>query len=216
MTALLAIGGEGPGPSILADRTASFDIICAADSGLDLLRGWGLAPRLIVGDMDSVSTPDLEKLYPEAEILRYPRAKDYSDTELAIRLLCERGYTDICLAGGGGGRIDHLIALLAMFEHRGRRPREWYTRDAAVFLIEEGRGHRVFRCREGDTVSVFPLSSGASGMKSEGLRWALDGLVWKAGDYGLSNETTGSSFSVEAGKGDILVVIFYRRENRPL
>ncbi len=215
MTALLAIGGEGPGPSVLADRIGKFDIVSAADSGLDLLESWGIAPRLIVGDMDSVADQNFADSYPGAEILRFPRAKDESDTELAIRLLCERGYTDICLAGGGGGRIDHLFAIKAIFERRGMRPREWYTGDAAIHLIEDG-GHLELPSLAGDTVSVFPLASGASGMRSGGLRWALDGLEWNAGQCGLSNEATGERIWIDAGKGSLLVVTFYRRENRPL
>jgi thiamine pyrophosphokinase len=205
MRALLAIGGEGPERAILEPLLSSFDFVCAADSGLDLLSRWGLEPNLIVGDMDSVSSPELLASYPRAEVIRFPRDKDESDTELGLRLLFERGYFDVSIAGGGGGRIDHLFAIKALFERPERRPRAWFTEAAAIRLVEEG-GRLELPSAAGEVVSVFPLASGASGMESGGLKWPLAGLVWSAGGFGLSNEALSDGFWVRAGRGDLLVV----------
>lgn len=204
MHALLVTGGEGPEAWVLKDRIASFDLICAADSGLDLLRGWGVLPDLIVGDMDSLSDPALLDLYPQAEILRLPRAKDESDTEAGLRCLAERGVDRIVLAGGGLGRLDHLLAIRALFE-RPLRPYEWYTSKEDVFLVEGGASLELSSL-PGQVFSVFPLGDGARGMESEGLRWSLGGLSWARGFYGLSNEALGNLVWIGAGEGDLLVV----------
>lgn len=205
MRALLAIGGEGPRREAIEPLLPSFDFICAADSGLDLLRRYGLEPGLIAGDMDSVSSPSLLSAYPRAEVMRFPRDKDESDTELSLRLLFERGYRDVTVAGGGGGRLDHLLAIRALFERRERRPRAWFTAGEVIRLVEGG-SRLELPSEPGDLVSVFPLAAGAEGMTSGGLKWALGGLKWGAGDFGLSNEATGSGFWVEAGRGDLLIL----------
>lgn len=204
MDALLVTGGEGPPRAVLAARLPSFGLVCAADSGLDLLRAWGLEPGLIIGDMDSLSDPGLLGLYPRAEVFRLSRAKDDSDTEAGLALLSARGADRIVLAGGGEGRLDHLLAIRAIFE-RALRPVEWYTAREDIFLVEAGRS-MDFPTRPGQTISVFPLGQGARGMASEGLRWALGGLVWGRGDYGLSNEAIAERVRVGAGEGDLLVV----------
>lgn len=206
MDALLAIGGEGPSREVLAPRFPSFGIICAADSGLSLLHAWNLAPDLIVGDFDSLEPPELLDAYAAQgkEILRFPRAKDESDTELALRILRERGADRVAIAGGGGGRIDHLLAIRALFE-REESPLEWHTADDGIFLVREGETYD-FEAEAGGLVSVFPLAQGASGMESEGLVWPLHGLVWGAGDFGLSNEARGGRVRIRAGKGSLLVV----------
>jgi thiamine pyrophosphokinase len=210
MEALLVCGGEAPERSRLAHRFASFGLVCAADSGLDTLVAWGLEPDLVVGDMDSLSDPALLERFPRAEILRAARDKDESDTELGLLALASRGADRIVLAGGGGGRLDHLLAIRAIFERQGYpRPSEWHSAREAVFLVREGRS-LDYAAAPGSTVSVFPLAPGASGMASEGLKWPLGGLSWAPGDCGLSNVAVAGPFVVKAGKGELLVVIELR------
>jgi thiamine pyrophosphokinase len=207
MEALLVTGGEAPPRSRLEARFGGFGLVCAADSGLDTLVSWGLAPDLVVGDMDSVSSPGLVELFPKAELLVSPRDKDETDTELGLRALAERGAEGIILAGGGGGRLDHLLAIRALFERRDApRPAEWHTCGEAVYLVEEGRALRL-DVSPGATVSVFPLAGGAAGMSSEGLKWPLSGLAWGPGGCGVSNVATQGSIRVSSAKGDLLVLL---------
>jgi thiamine pyrophosphokinase len=202
--ALLAIGGEAPPRDVLADRLPGFRMICAADSGLDLLASWEVAPGLIVGDMDSLSDLSLLDHYPGAEILRFPTAKDDSDTELGLRLLRERGADRVVIAGGGGGRLDHLLAIRALFG-RPCHPDEWHTAHESCYRLGEGDTLEL-ASHSGATISVFPVGDGATGMESEGLRWPLAGLVWDACGFGLSNEASGDRVRVRAGQGSLLVV----------
>ncbi len=204
MDALLAIGGEGPQSGFFSARRSGFGLVCAADSGLDLLRSWDAYPDLIVGDMDSLSDPDLPASYPRAEVLRFPRDKDESDTELGLRILRERGADRVIIAGGGAGRLDHLLAIRALFE-RSLRPDEWHTARESLFFIEAGQEFPFVTAR-GEVISVFPISGGAEGMESEGLAWPLGGLRWKAGDFGLSNQALGEKVLIKSGRGSLLVI----------
>jgi thiamine pyrophosphokinase len=208
MDALLVTGGETPPRRRLESRFGNFSLVCAADSGLDTLVDWGLAPDIIVGDMDSVSNPALVERFPLAELFLEPRDKDETDTELGLSALAARGADRIVLAGGGGGRIDHLLAIRGIFERHGpgRRPCEWHTAKEALFLVEAGRSLDV-DAAAGSTLSVFPLADGAEGMSSSGLKWPLDGLRWGRGDCGVSNVAGEGRFRVSAGRGDLLVVL---------
>lgn len=209
MDALLVTGGEAPPRDRLEARFPSFGLVCAADSGLDTLLAWGLEPDLIVGDMDSISDAGLLGRCPRAQVFRAKRAKDETDTELGLSALAARGASRIVLAGGGGGRLDHLLAIRCIFERRGPgsiRPAEWHTAGEAVYLVGEGE-QLSLEAAPSSTVSVFPLAGGASLMSSEGLAWALSGLSWGPGDCGVSNVAPSGRFSVGAGKGDLLVVL---------
>lgn len=180
-------------------------MICAADSGLDLLVSWKVVPDLVVGDMDSISDLSLLERYPGTEILRFPTAKDDSDTELGLRFLRERGADRVVIAGGGGGRLDHLLAIRSLFG-RECHPDEWHTAHESCYRLSEGATLEL-ATRAGATISVFPVGDGASGMESEGLRWPLAGLVWDACGFGLSNEASDKRVVVRAGKGSLLVVV---------
>jgi thiamine pyrophosphokinase len=213
MEALLVTGGKAPPKGRLESRFDDFGIVCAADSGLDTLVAWGKEPDLIVGDMDSVSSPLLLERFPRAELVLAERDKDETDTELALAALADRGAGRIVLAGGGEGRLDHLLAIRSIFERRDCvRPFEWHTAGEALFLVEEGLSIAL-EARKGSTVSVFPLAGGAEGMSSEGLKWPLAGLSWGPGDCGVSNVAIDASFRVGAGRGDLLVVVLFEEPN---
>jgi thiamine pyrophosphokinase len=206
MEALLVTGGETPPLSRLAKRLPGFGLVCAADSGLDTLIAWGHRPDIVVGDMDSMADPSRLSMFPLARIIRASRDKDLTDTEMGLEALAAAGADRIVLAGGGGGRLDHLLAIRALFERNSLRPAEWHTAHEAVFLVREGEA-RGLEAERGALVSVFPLAEGASGMASAGLKWPLGGLAWGPGGCGVSNVALEGRFEVSAGKGDLLVVI---------
>ncbi|HOX91850.1 MAG TPA: thiamine diphosphokinase [Spirochaetales bacterium] len=199
--ALLVTGGDAPELAVMQDRFSEFTYICAADSGLDTLRSWGLYADLAVGDFDSLKDHSALKLC--REVLRHPAAKDDSDTELAVSELFRRGYSDITLAGGGGGRLDHLLALRALFD-RPKRPNEWLSAMERVLVVERASS---FRCKPGATVSVFPLNGHAEGMRSAGLAWPLDGLVWDSSGFGLSNLCPNGTFTLWPGNYPLLLIL---------
>jgi thiamine pyrophosphokinase len=156
----------------------------------------------VVGDMDSLPERGLLDRVPPDRLFVFPVDKDETDTEIGMRFLRERGCTDISLAGGGGGRIDHLLGVALLFE-RDDPPSRWLTDAADIYMIQ---GERVFTGWEGSTVSVFPLGSRAARMTSEGLRWPLDGLEFRRGYGGISNVATGPRVRIGVGIGRLLVV----------
>jgi thiamine pyrophosphokinase len=123
-----------PDWSLIKHRLEGCSFICAADSGLDVLISWGLEPDLVVGDMDSISDPAILDRYPGT--MRYPADKDDTDTEIGIHELRARGYQRILLIGGGGGRLDHLLAIRALFEKPWGQD-EWLTHRERVVRISE-------------------------------------------------------------------------------
>ena len=87
------------------------DIICL-DGGYDIARAAHLQPKLLLGDFDSLEGSLPED--PAIEIRRYPPEKDYTDLELAFRILDPKTYPELIVIGGLGGRLDHTVANLQM------------------------------------------------------------------------------------------------------
>ena len=197
---LLFVGGSGPLPGSFEDSPGSVKV--AADSGLELALGLGIEPDLVVGDMDSISDPSLLARFPPERVLRFPADKDETDTEIGLRILRERGCGEITIVGGGGGRLDHLLGIVSLFE-REDPPRRWITNEADVRLID---GMAEFRGWEGAIVSLFPLGLRAARMRSEGLRWSLDGLEFKRGQGGISNLVIADRMAIAVGVGKLLLV----------
>jgi thiamine pyrophosphokinase len=210
-------GGEGPDRRVLEEALGGCEspLVAAADSGLFAAEAAGVRPDWIVGDMDSIGLRDsgasrLAAYRPE-QILRYPVDKDYSDTELAVSLLREKGCRRIWIIGGGGYRIDHLFAIRSLFE-REQPPERWITSREDIRCLQSPG---VLECGPAGTarsgaaypISVFPLGKGPWKAASRGLRWSLTGLVWNRGFFGLSNETPDGAFTIYAEKGGFMVIL---------
>lgn len=219
MRGIAFIGGEGPPPELCRRLLAPLMtpdprsprpdeppvLIAAADSGLTAAEAAGLRPDWVVGDMDSLA--DLSRLdaYPPERVLRYGTEKDDTDTELALRLLWEKGCREVCLVGGGGGRLDHVLAVRALFE-REPCPSRWITGGEDLLRVDSP-GELRRDGPPGSLVSVFPLGTGPWEAESAGLKWPLAGLPWDRGFFALSNVAEDGFFAVRARRGCFLVVL---------
>ena len=210
MEGCLLIGGLGPSRESLGSRLEKCSIIVAADSGLRHAPVLGLEPTDIVGDFDSVDK-ELMRTYPQITRHSYSTEKDETDTELGLELLRERGAETIHVVGGGGGRLDHLYALLSLFQ-RPVPPDYWYTHREHIQCIS---GSARISLPLNKRVSFFPLGKGECRMHSSGLKWPLDSLRWRAGDFGVSNRTTSEVIEVDMIEGKLIMMYDLGSEDRP-
>ena len=198
---LVITGGYAPsGPVRIATERRC--LIVAADSGLEHAARWGIVPHAIVGDMDSLTDLSLIQNYTDSVVERYDTAKDKTDTEIALDFVWKRGVNRVTIVGGGGGRLDHLMGILSIFE-RDRYPTRWVTDRDEVTVLDSTH---TFACARGEVVSFFPVGRQRCTMRTEGLRWPLDELVWERGDVGVSNECMAESCRVEMSSGRLLMV----------
>jgi thiamine pyrophosphokinase len=205
MRGIAFIGGESPDADICRRVVAGADIVVAADSGLVTAEQAGVRPDWIVGDMDSLDSESRLAGYSHDRIIRYSTDKDYTDTELALALLWDKGCVHTTLVGGGGGRIDHLLAIRSLFE-RDPSPDRWITNREIIHRIRSPQTLEL-RLKPKSPVSVFPCAETRGRAKSRGLQWALDELEWKKGFFGISNVAATGNCAVFAEKGAFLVIV---------
>ncbi|MDR1178623.1 MAG: thiamine diphosphokinase [Spirochaetaceae bacterium] len=206
MRGIAFIGGEGPSPEISGKLAGEADLCAAADSGLMAAEEAGLHPDWITGDMDSLDDMSRLEKYPADRVIRYSHDKDYTDTELVLELLWSRGCDEVWLIGGGGGRLDHLLAIRSLFE-REKAPDRWITAGEDSFCLDSAKtdAREFTQARSG--VSVFPLGNGPWKISSGGLKWPLDTVAWNRGFAGVSNEAPEGRFSVSVSAGRFLVIL---------
>ena len=215
MRGIVFMGGEGPEPEFLRKIAGEAELLVAADSGLIAAEEAGLFPHWVVGDMDSLGSDAshdnpgrLDKYDPE-RVIRHSPDKDFTDTELALNLLKEKGCDEIWLAGGGGGRMDHLLAIYSLFEKE-ESPDRWFpgaggsSGAVEIRCLREGKAVNE-TLPPGSCVSVLPLGKGPWKAESCGLKWPLSGLNWEKGGLGLSNVALGGSFEVCSVRGCFMV-----------
>ena len=190
--------------------------LIAADAGLVFCRRHGLVPGWIVGDFDSAQPSCLEEYRArgDIEIRTFPPEKDWTDTELAVRLGLELGWKQIFLLGGTGTRLDHMLGNLQVME---------MALAQGVSLVLLDSHNRVRMCRNelrlkrerttawdlssfwGDYLSLIPWGGPAEGLTLKGFRYPLDDACLETGkSLGISNEITGEEAVLSLRKGILI------------
>jgi len=208
--AIIVASGEAPGARDWARWVREEDLIIGADGGAARALAYGLAPDVIIGDMDSFTGPqkDLPAVH-RASIIQHPRAKDETDLELALAYAAEQDVEEIVVLGAlGGSRLDHMLSnvlLLAMPSLRGRRVLIVHG-DQEAMLLRSGEA-ATLAGSPGDLVSLLPLGGDARGVTTAGLAWPLARDTLRFGQSrGVSNEMSSAEARVELEEGYLWVV----------
>ncbi len=201
MAHVLIITGGGAPRSIEVIDLGEYDMVIAADSGIEAAERYGLAVDLWVGDFDSVS---IKPTFTGETVYRDHRVKLESDTELALQAALERKMTSYTLLGGGGYRFDHLLVTYALFEKYGV-PTAWHTKYESMYSVTS---HRTIERRAGQTVSILPAyGSGKSIVTAPNLRWPLREYPLTHASISLSNEMIEKPLTVQVS-GDPIFICF--------
>jgi thiamine pyrophosphokinase len=212
LNAIVIADGDVPQPDELAAILPPPDgvLVIAADGGLLKAEQLGLPVQLVIGDGDSLAAEVLGSLAERGiELQLHPTDKEHSDTELAVREAVRRGATQVTVLGAFGGlRFEHTLAnvlLLALPELDGRDVRLVDGRTTIRVLVDGGSVE--LSAEHGQMVSLLPLSVTVDGVRTSGLRFALDGEMLEQGPTrGLSNEISAAEASVAIDRGRLAVV----------
>lgn len=183
-------------PALLDD-----DYIIAADAGYEILEKHGITPHITVGDFDSSGK------IPAENAVVLPVEKDVTDTHAAVNIALEKGFDEIVIYGGMGGRPDHsfanftLTAFLAVKGVRACCIGEGYS----VFALKDSSV--ILEGEKGKTVSVFSWSECCEGVTLSGLKYPLEkATLTNTYALGVSNSFAENRAEISVEKG-ILVIM---------
>ncbi len=205
---IFAGGALRPGKAFYA-AINSADMFIAADNGAATALQYGCTPRIVVGDFDSLDEFLLEDLGKRgSEIRRAAVEKDETDTELAVQVAIDEGATRITLVGAlGGARFDHTMANILLLAGIEGVPITLVDGPSMCWLVR-GPGSSAIDGQVGDLVSLLPLTSDASGVRTKGLYYALKGETLSFGKpRGVSNVLIEEHAEVSV-EGGVLLVIY--------
>lgn len=204
---LIFANGTLPGPQAARSLLRPDDVLVAADGGTRHLLALGLMPSLIVGDLDSLDEAGRRQLEAAGvRVLRFPRDKNETDLELALRHAVDLRPDSILIVGALGRRLDQTLGNLALIANPALAPLDVRLDDG----IEE-----AFFCRvqaevgglAGEVVSLIPWCGDVHDVRTEGLKWPLrDETLYLHETRGISNELEGERALVRIASGLLLIV----------
>ncbi|MCK9390216.1 MAG: thiamine diphosphokinase [Syntrophales bacterium] len=188
-------------------EAAAPEAVLCADGGARYAHALGLAPDLIIGDMDSLDN-ELLRVFEEKgiAIVRYPVRKDETDTQLALIQALAMNPEEILIFGAMGKRLDHTLAnlgLLMMGLEKGV-PIKLLDENCEVFVMA---GAATVSGKKGQTVSIFPWGGEARGITLEGFEYPLeDATMTLARPCGISNRLTEKVGRIKVDEGYLLII----------
>ena len=176
------IGGGEVDLTDLATALALAETLVAADGGAALALDAGVMPVAVIGDFDSLSASDQDRI-PASALFRI-REQNSTDFDKALRNICA---PVVVAVGFLGARVDHQLAAFNTLACHPDRLCVLLGRHELVFHLPR---QIELPLSAGDVVSLFPMSEVTG--RSRGLEWPIDGLQFATDQrVGTSNRATG-------------------------
>ena len=185
-------------------KNSSF-FICA-DSGANSAYKYHLKPEYIIGDMDSIN-PSVLEYFADVEKIKFRTEKEYTDTEIAIGICKDHGYTNIILCGGIGSRIDHTFCnVLSMirFRNEGLNVHIYNHRQLLFFATKE----QFIEDKVNWTMGLVPITPIVKSCTIEGCYYPLEKHdIFLGSSLTISNIVTDKKARITFDEGELLVVL---------
>lgn len=179
------------------------DFIIAVDAGVLAAKRFSLAPALCLGDWDSAPKPDAD-----CPCIVLPAQKDDTDTYYAARVAIEKGFAEVLILGGLGGRMDHTLANISTLLFLRKNGVAAVLQDENTWMTVLQNEQKEIFDRPGFYLSVFALEGEARGVFISGAKYALqNAAITESFPIGVSNEILQKSAVIGVENGALLVLL---------
>lgn len=175
-----------------------------------------IKPDIIIGDMDSIGSAQLENYKSKGvKVIQYSADKDFTDTELALDYALKQKPTAIYIWGALGGRLDHTLANVFLLCKGKNAFIKTYLIDeyGEAFVIDQ---EAAFSDAEGQTVSIIALTEKVEGITLNGFLYTINDAVLTMGEsLGISNIINEACATIHIQSGSLLVIHYWQKDIFP-
>lgn len=200
---LLTAGGRRPAENYFK-AVAQDKKIFAVDKGIEICCACNILPEILIGDFDSANNAALDwAIENKIPIERHPVEKDFTDTQLALKLLPKN--ISAIITGIFGGRLDHLFSNVLTCASASNKIFLADEREI-IFYIKGGESVTVKFFEKPFAVSLLPLSEICTGVNSENLHWELKNSALKQNfPNAVSNRVESSQIKISVERGTLAI-----------
>lgn len=202
----IAIIASGPiyNKKLHKELLEDFDIYICADGGADNAKNFGIVPKYIIGDLDSITKSSLSyfKNHEKVEIIRDTN-QDKTDLELAIDFAQKLNPKEIIIFGAIGSRLDHTLANIYCLDKIKSEIEAKIIDDKTTIELIKDKTRIVGK--KDDIISIIPISS-ISNLKYSGFKWNVKNLNTQPGWFGISNKIEKEPASISFSDGKLLLI----------
>lgn len=183
------------------------DYIICADGGIRHLRAIDKCPDIVLGDLDSVKSEDMEYIRIKSiKMEKFPPIKDKTDTDLALDYLIEMGCNVIYFLGATGDRIDHTLANIFLLDSLLKKGIKGIILDDKndIYLLDD---NLKLVGEENSFISIIPISQPGVQISISGCFYNLDKVSIPFGStQGISNEIVEEFANINIHRGKAIII----------
>jgi len=188
----------------------------AADGGYNAFCKMGIAPKLWIGDGDSLEIDtDISidnhiaaDINIACERIALPTHKDDTDMLAAVKQGLLRGCSEFHLYGGMGGRIDHTMANIKTLSYISSLGYQAYMFGDNTYMTVIENSKLYFSEMEQGYISVFSMKDESRGVTISGLEYEIENASLTGTDsVGVSNAFIGKKSSISVLDGRLLIML---------
>lgn len=192
------VGGGEASKDLLDAALAIAPYLVAADGGAEMVLNYGMAPKKVIGDFDSINKAALKQIPEE----RQYRLSEQNSTDFDK---CLRNIIAPLILGVGflGRRLDHQLAALSSLVGYSQSPCVLLGSHDLIFHLN---GVLELDLKPDSRLSLFPMLP-VSGV-SEGLEWPIGGVNFAPGSQvGTSNRVVQGRVRLNMAGPGMLVIL---------
>ena len=205
MTGVLIVGnGNQPSHSVLESFVRQSPVIIALDGAALTLQQRQILPDVIIGDMDSLTSEQLDSFQSKGVDIVKDSNQDTSDISKGLTW-SQKQYPEkhIDVIGIEGGRLDHqLAAFSALFECQSKA----HLHTDGWFVVRVTATPIRYSTAVGRNISLIPFGE-VSGVTLVGCKYPLEDEQLISGTRGIHNEALGEQITASCQQGDLLLLI---------
>jgi thiamine pyrophosphokinase len=182
-----------------------FGLVIGVDGGSRYAPELKVTTDVIIGDMDSLSSHELDE-NKNARYISYPEEKDETDLELALLYAREQAADKIVVVGVMGRRMDMTISniqLVAYASSDSCRIEIWHGNQTGWIIQPPGED---IPGSTGDTISLIPLGGDARSIITTGMKYPLNNENLTMQTRGVSNRIDSMPAHIAFSDGKLLVI----------
>lgn len=192
----------------ILDEIVKDDIVIGVDRAAYWLVVNGVAPDVAIGDFDSTTEKELQHIKENvADVRTYPPEKDFTDTELALKVAFSLKPQEIIVFGAMGTRKDHELAAIGLLEQSWKRGIHAVIRDETNEVMLVGRGRTILERRVGSRyISILPITQSIVISLSKFKYEITKKRILRGQTIGVSNEFAGRQAEITMHRGRALII----------
>jgi len=191
---ILCLNGDLPDSSFFVGN----ERIIAVDGAADKLLQMGIAPDVIIGDLDSIK----QSHYSSSEVIHLP-SQDQSDFQKSIDYLKQNKLLPTLVCGASGGFIDHILFNINIILENEcifyAPPLIGYTLKGPVVL--------QFNFTKNTKISLLGIPKAK--ISTSGLKWELKETSLEFPGFNSAfNRTIAENISIQILEGAVLMLVY--------